>query len=293
MTTTGGSSGSALSFASRAAALLELLRPVNGLMAAVAVLVGAHVSRSPVHWGPALVGAAVAFAASGASNALNDRLDVSTDAVNRPGRPIPSGRLTRGAALVAACVLGAASVALAASIGPGAVALALAWLVLTVLYSAVLKGVPLLGNAAVALVASTPFLMGGISQGGYLLSLIPCGLAFLIHLAREIVKDVEDVEGDGAAGVRTFAVRRGAASSFAAARGVLMAVIALSALPFVFGVYGWGYAGLVAVIDAVLVWLMLSMEANSLSKGFGSPSNVLKAVMVLGLLAFVVGVLDA
>ncbi|MFH1690825.1 MAG: geranylgeranylglycerol-phosphate geranylgeranyltransferase [Candidatus Eisenbacteria bacterium] len=280
-----------MSSASRAAALVELLRPVNGLMAAVAVLVGAHVTRSPTFWGPALTGAAAAFAASGASNALNDRLDVVSDVINRPGRPIPSGRLTRVEAATTACVFGAASIALAALIGPRAVALALAWLVLTALYSVTLKGVPLAGNAAVALVASTPFLMGGFSQGKYLLAIIPCALAFLVHLAREIVKDVEDVEGDEAAGVWTFAVRRGAAASFAVVRGVLMILIALAALPFVFGIYGWGYASVLVVIDAALVRLMLSMEANSMSKGFSRPSNALKAVMVLGLLAFVVGVL--
>lgn len=290
-TTTDGSSGPALSSASKAAALVELLRPVNGLMAAVAVLVGAHVSRSPTFWGPALAGAAAAFAASGASNALNDRLDVASDVINRPGRPVPSGRLTLAAASTAACVFGAASIALAALIGPRAVALALSWLVLTALYSATLKGVPLAGNATVALVASTPFLMGGFSQDKHLLAIVPCALAFFVHLAREIVKDVEDVEGDEAAGARTFAVRRGDAASFAVVRGVLIALIALSALPFVFGIYGWGYAGVLAVIDAVLVWLMLSMEANSVSKGFGRPSNVLKAVMALGLLAFAVGVL--
>ncbi len=282
-----------MSSASRAAALVELLRPVNGLMAAAAVFVGAHVSRSPTLWWPALAGAAAAFAASGASNALNDRIDVASDVINRAGRPIPSGRLTRTEAAATAAVSGAASIALAALIGPRAVALALAWLLLTALYSLTLKGVPLLGNATVALVASTPFLMGGFSQGKYLLAIIPCALAFLVHFAREIVKDVEDVEGDEAAGVMTFAVRRGEAASFAVVRGVLMLLIALSALPFVFGVYGWGYAGIVALIDVVLVWLMLSMEADSTSEGVRRPSSVLKAVMALGLLAFIVGVLDA
>ena len=290
-TTTDGSSGRALSSASRVTALIELLRPVNGLLAAAAVLVGAFVSRSPTFWWPAFAGAASAFAAAGAANALNDRLDSVSDSINRPGRPIPSGRLSQAAATTAACVGGLASVGLAAVIGSRAVALALIWLVLTALYSRVLKGVPLAGNIAVALVASTPFLMGGFSQGKYLLAVIPCALAFFVHLAREIVKDVEDMAGDDAAGVRTFAVRRGASAAFAVARGVLVVLIGLAALPFAFRVYGWGYASVVVVIDAVLVWLLVSMETNSGGKGLRRPSNTLKAVMALGLLAFTVGVL--
>ncbi|MCK4409992.1 MAG: UbiA family prenyltransferase, partial [Candidatus Eisenbacteria sp.] len=231
-----------MSSASRAGAFIELLRPVNGFLAAAAVLVGAFVSRSPTLWWPAFAGAVSAFAAAGAANALNDRLDLVSDRINRPGRPIPSGRLSRAAATTAACVSGLVSVGMAAVIGPSAVTLALTWLALTAFYSRVLKGVPLAGNVAVALVAATPFLMGGFSQGKYLLAAIPCVLAFFIHLAREIVKDVEDIAGDEAAGVRTFAVRRGASASFAIVRGALIVLMALAVLPLAFRVYGWGYA---------------------------------------------------
>ena len=289
-TTTDGNSGWALSSASRAAALVELLRPVNGLMAAAAVLVGAFVSRSPTHWGPAFAGAAAAFLAAGAANALNDRLDVATDSINRPGRPIPSGRLTTRAAGWAAFVCGLAALALAVAVAPRAVALVFVWLVLMALYSSALKGVPLAGNVVVSLVASTPFLMGGFTQGSYRLSLVPCALAFLVHLAREIVKDVEDAAGDEAAGVRTLAVRRGAAMSFAVARGVVVILMGLAALPFGYGIYGWGYAAVVVVIDVVLVRLLLSMTTNSEAAGLRRSSATLKLVMALGLVAFVVGV---
>jgi len=289
-TTTDGNSGWALSSASRAAALVELLRPVNGLMASSAVLVGAFVSSSPTHWGPAFAGAAAAFLAAGAANALNDRLDVATDSINRPGRPIPSGRLTARAAGWTAFVCGFAALALAVAVAPRAVALVLVWLVLMALYSKALKGVPLAGNIVVSLVASTPFLMGGFTQGSYLLSLVPCALAFLVHLAREIVKDVEDAAGDEAAGVRTLAVRRGAAMSFAVARGVLVILMGLAALPFGYGIYGWGYAAVVVVIDVVLVRLLLSMTTNSDAAGLRRSSTTLKLIMALGLVAFVVGV---
>ncbi len=242
-------------------------------------------------WWPALAGAGSAFAAAGAANALNDRLDIVSDRINRPGRPIPSGRLSRAEATVAACVSGLVSVGLAAVIGAGAVTLAITWLVLTALYSRFLEGVPIAGNVAVALVAATPFLMGGFSQGKCLLAAIPCVLAFFIHLAREIVKDVEDIVGDEAAGLRTFAVRRGAAASFAVVRGTLIVLMALAVLPFAFRVYGWGYAGVLVVIDVVLIWLMVSMKANYENAAVRRSSNALKAVMALGLLSFIVGVL--
>jgi len=277
------------------AAVVELMRPANGLIAAAGVLVGAFVSRAPTWWGPAFVGAAAAFSAAGAANALNDRLDVDADRINRPERPIPSGRVTPGVAEATAAVCGVVAVALAALVAPRAALLAVVWLALTALYSVVLKGVPVVGNVAVSLVASTPFLMGGFTQGKYKLALVPCVLAFLVHLARELVKDVEDVEGDRAAGLRTLAVRRGAPAVFAVTRGVLVALMVLSALPFAFRIYGWGYAAVVVVIDALLVWLMVTLgrrsEEGALKGGSRVPSNVLKGVMLLGLVAFVLGVL--
>jgi len=260
-------------------------------MAAAAVLVGAFVSRAPTFWWPALVGALSAFAAAGAANALNDRFDVEEDRVNRPGRPIPSGRVSPRTAMAVWAAAAALSVALGAAVGARALVLALSWVALTALYSRFLKGVPVLGNVVVAAVAATPFLMGGFSQGKYLLSLIPCVLAFFIHLARELVKDVEDVEGDAAAGVRTLAVMRGAKVSCAAARAVLIAVVGLAAVPFARHVYGWGYAGVVVAMDVALVWVAVTMERNAGAKGFRRPSAALKLVMLLGLLAFVLGVL--
>lgn len=270
---------------------MELARPVNGTIAGAAVVVGAFVSRSPTHWGAALLGAGSAFAAAAGANALNDALDRDIDAVNRPDRPIPSGRVEVPAAVRLAVAAYGLSLILAALVGPGALALAGSWVILTGLYSRSLKGLPIAGNVAVALVASTPFLMGGLTQGRYLLALIPSALAFLLHLARELVKDVEDMKGDAAAGVNTFAVRRGARATFALVRAVLVVLIAAAAVPFAFRIYGWGYAAVVIVIDAALVWLMASMNANADSGGLRRPSVALKGVMALGLVAFVLGVL--
>ena len=68
--------------------------------------------------------------------------------------------------------------------------------------------------------------------------------------------------GDETAGVRTFAVRLGAIASFTVARGVMVVLIGLAALPFALGLYGWGYAATVVLIDAALVWLMVKLGTD-------------------------------
>ncbi|PTH90568.1 prenyltransferase [Streptomyces sp. A244] len=59
-----------------------------------------------------------------AGMALNDWADRDIDAVERPHRPLPSGRVRPAAALTAACALTGAGLALAASAGRPAVAVA-------------------------------------------------------------------------------------------------------------------------------------------------------------------------
>ena len=273
------------------AAVAEIARPLNGFIAAVAVLAGAFVSRYPTRWVEASLGAAAAFAAAAGANALNDAMDAREDALNRPDRPIPSGKIRPRSAVAAAVVAYLVSVGLASLVGVGPFVLAVTWVAATVAYSVGLKGTPVLGNAVAAAVAATPFLMGGLTQDKYLLAMIPTLLAFLAHLAREAVKDAEDVQGDIAAGVGTLAVRKGAAASVALARATMLMLIGFAALPFAFRIYGWGYAAVVCVIDVILVWGLVLLGGSPTADRLGQVSRMLKSVMVLGLLAFVLGVL--
>ncbi|MFH1501900.1 MAG: geranylgeranylglycerol-phosphate geranylgeranyltransferase [Candidatus Eisenbacteria bacterium] len=305
-TSSGRESGSG----SRSATLIGLLRPANGVIAGAAVLVGAFVSASSVEWGAAVLGALAALAATGAANALNDSRDVESDLVNRPGRPLPQGRVSPAAALILAFGLYAASLILVYPLGGSATLLVGAWIVLTALYSFALKGVPLFGNLVVAFVAASPLLMGGATQGvapyrpgpaaldamatlpGHRL-LILFFLAALLHMARELVKDAEDVEGDRSAGTRTFAVVAGVRSSVSVARVLLVASMWAAAAPFAMRLLGWGYLALLVPIEGALVWLLVE-SSRALREGGDGPSlrrvsNGLKIVMVLGLAAFAAG----
>ncbi len=276
------------------AAVLALLRPVNGAMAAAAVLVGAFVAGRPFVPGPALWGALSAFAAASGANAFNDYVDREADRINRPDRPIPSGGIAPLTALAVGLGAYGVSILAAMSIGLEARGLALSWVVVTILYSWVLSGVPLLGNVVVALVASSPLLMGAISQGNAGASLVPLGLAFLIHLAREVVKDAEDLEGDAAQGVRTFAVLFGRRASLALARFVVVLLMAAALLPYGFKIYGRWYLAVVVLVEAILAWRFVIRRPEPTGpeptrSEFQILSRTLKVVMLLGLAAIALG----
>ncbi|MEV2230291.1 SCO3242 family prenyltransferase [Streptomyces phaeochromogenes] len=115
-----------------------------------------------------------------AGMALNDWADRAEDAVDRPHRPLPSGRISPTAALAAAGGLTAAGLALASTAGrrPLAVAGALAATVWS--YDLVLKRTPA-GPVAMAAARSLDLLLGGVAANGDIRRALPSALALGTH----------------------------------------------------------------------------------------------------------------
>lgn len=296
-------------------AWLEVLRPGNCLMAAVAVLVGVLLVSTklgtPFPVAAALLAAAAAFLISGAGNAINDYVDVEADKVNRPKRPIPSGRLSRGAVLNYTIALFAVGIALAAGIvhvnglwWPAAIAAVNAGLL--ILYAAHLKDSLLIGNVVVSYLVGSSFLFGGAAAGDLLLPLLLLLLAALANLGREVAKTLEDLEGDRVGFLRKLARRKRKAASARdehgelrvnhkllagiGALGLLLAVV-VSPAPFALRQLGLSYLAVVAFADAAFLAGAVQLLRARRAKGYHSASKVIKLGMLLGLAAFIVGVL--
>ncbi|MFB7914340.1 UbiA family prenyltransferase, partial [Streptomyces sp. NPDC056061] len=99
-----------------------------------------------------------------AGMALNDWADREEDALDRPHRPIPSGRIAPGAALGAAGVLTAAGLGLAARAGRPALAVATGLAATVWAYDLRLKHTPA-GPAAMAAARGLDLLLGAAATG--------------------------------------------------------------------------------------------------------------------------------
>ncbi|MDP2360154.1 MAG: UbiA family prenyltransferase [bacterium] len=197
-------------------ALLEACRPLNVLMAVLAVLVGALLAQADaLAHGAAWLAAGGTALALAAGNLWNDLADLAEDRINRPGRPLPSGRLSMGAARRAAAGASLGALALALAIAWEALLLVAACLALLGWYARQGKQAGLAGNMAVASLAAASVGFGALSQVWAGLgarpeaALVPALLAGLLHLARELAKDAEDVAGDRQAGRRTWVLAAG------------------------------------------------------------------------------------
>lgn len=273
----------------RVRAHVRLARPLNAAISLAGVFVGGWLAAGASALAvPGLGRAALAAALLGsAANALNDSLDVTTDRVNRPARPIPSGLASVRSAQAVWLGLTVAALGLAASVSLWHVAVAAVSAVLLGVYTRRLKPRVLVGNVAVASVVALAVAFGARAVAPHLTDAawLGVGFAFLVNLARELVKDVEDAPGDAAAGLRTLPVVMGTRRATALAIAVVAVVLGAVPLPVaVFGFDGTYFLGALAAALALLV----ALRALAGDDAPGA-SRALKGAMLAGLVALVLG----
>ena len=183
------------SIATSSVALARLVRLPNGLLAAAGVLVGARGAGTT--WSPAVLAAALAAICLGAvANAFNDYDDRAIDAIIHPTRPLPSGAVTPYAALRTVAIAAVGGIVLSALAKPVLGAVSLAVVAAMLAYGRVKAQSGVVGNAIVALLGSMPFLYGAWAAGRPAAGIVLLGIAAPLHFAREIAKDIDDIDGD-------------------------------------------------------------------------------------------------
>ncbi len=273
---------------------LRVLRPVNVLMIMVGVALGGVLSGSVGALqgaaGERLLWAALSVALiAGAANSLNDVLDLEIDRINRPERPLPSGLVSVTTARLVWGLGTVAGVALAAFLSLTHLALALGAVGLLVVYNVSLKRALLLGNLIVAFVIGLAIVYGGWAAGPLGPALVGAGFAFRTTLAREMIKDIEDVAGDAAAGVRTLQLVYGTQVAARATVGVLFVTLLLTPLPFFLLNYRGLFLLLILAAAALLLYVLWIFPGPEPEERARQASHLLKAVMVAGMAALVFG----
>ncbi|RRJ33426.1 geranylgeranylglycerol-phosphate geranylgeranyltransferase [Halocatena pleomorpha] len=267
--------------------LVELTRPVNALAAGILTLIGAYVSGGIVQQPVSASAAGVATVlATGAGNAINDYFDREIDRINAPDRPIPRGDISPRGALGLSIGLFVAAVCFSLVLPRLAIAIAVVDLVALVAYTELFKGLPGVGNVVVACLGGSTFLFGGaaVESGSLQTAATLAFLAALSTITREIVKDVEDIDGDRQEGLNTLPIAIGARPALLIALVGCLLAVSVSPVPYLNDTFGRAY--LAVVIPADIVLLGGTIEA------FRNPSAAqshIKYGMFLAAVAFVAG----
>jgi len=151
----------------RRPAWIEILRPPNLFTVPGDPVAGFFLASCGVllNGSAVVVPAAVALLAYVSGLVGNDVADFRVDAAERPERPLPSGRVSRPAAVVAMAVAAAAAVGVSLLGGWRLCAAACALLAAVFLYNFALKTRAVLGPLAMGLCRGLSFLMGAVATG--------------------------------------------------------------------------------------------------------------------------------
>ncbi|CAL5225213.1 g7998 [Coccomyxa viridis] len=217
-----------------AAAYFEMARMVNLLPSCVLVYLGAWIAggRSLQALLSAKVALLSAIAGSIAvgSCVLNDFFDYSVDIINEPNKPLPRHAVPLEGALLLSFALYTSVLIAGCMLEPPALRAIIATsAAATLLYTPVLKRLTFVKNVAVASVIALTPLTGALAlgQGPGVLAAVagPCAALFCGILHREILMDLNDVDGDRENGVHTVPVVLGKRAALAAAAGLAAACV--------------------------------------------------------------------
>ncbi|HLT48956.1 MAG TPA: geranylgeranylglycerol-phosphate geranylgeranyltransferase [Aequorivita sp.] len=249
-----------------------------------------------------LILATLCIAAAG--NIINDIYDVEIDRINKPNKVLIGKKISERSANRLFIILNVIGVSigfyLANSIGkPSFAALFIVFSALLYLYASYLKGMLLIGNILVsALVAASLIIVAlfdlfpaitpqnQIQQSVvFKLVLHYAMFAFSINLIREIVKDLQDINGDKKGGMNTLAIAIGRKRTITIVfvLGVFMVLgIVLYMYEYLYNKQVLLLYFLFGIVAPLLYFCIKSWDAGTL-KEYAFLSKLLKMIMFLGI----------
>jgi 4-hydroxybenzoate polyprenyltransferase len=237
---------------------------------------------------------------------INDIYDIDTDSVNKPDKVIVGKTISEKTAntlFICFNVIGVAiGFYLSHLVGKsGFFSLFIIISALLYVYASYLKQVLLIGNIVVSLLVSSSIIIVGLfellpvitpqnqeTQMTFFKIILDYAIfAFIINFIREIVKDIEDIDGDYKAGMNTLpiAVGRERASKivFILLLIPLFAVVYYVVTNLYKQLFLVGYFLLFVI--APLIYIIIKSYTAETKKEYHFISNMLKLVMLFGLLS--------
>ncbi|HZS92226.1 MAG TPA: UbiA family prenyltransferase [Chloroflexota bacterium] len=214
----------------KALAHLEMTRPYTLFHPGLLAIAGAEISSGGhVAAGRVALAALVTMCGWEAGLYAGDYYDRSIDALSKPSRPIPSGRVSAREAFLTMVGLILAGYAGALLLGVANLALAVATTALGIAYAKAFKSRALLGNVDRGVLGLCAVLFGALAGGGVLAPAVAllAALVFCHDAATNLVGAVRDIEGDRAAGCPTVPVVYGVPRALAIAGGLALGSAAL------------------------------------------------------------------
>jgi 4-hydroxybenzoate polyprenyltransferase len=246
---------------------------------------------------------------------INDYFDLNIDRVNKPEKLVVEKIIKRRWAIVWHWVLSFAGICigffLAFKQGQWLIALSnIGCVILLWFYSTTFKKKLLIGNIIISLLTAWVILVlfvyfvsfpSSMRFGPsvifslnvsklFKLAILYAGFAFIISLIREVIKDMEDMEGDEKYGCKTMPIVWGIpATKVFTAVWIIVLVSALVILQFyaLHLRWWWSVAYCVVTIIIPLLWILRKLYQAQVPKDYHRLSTAVKLVMLAGILSMI------
>ena len=274
---------------------IEILRPGNVVMAVIAIVLVAIVGHTLSL--PIILAMITVFFEISAGNVINDYFDYKIDMINKPNRPIPSGRIKpktgRNYAYLL-FILGTVTGFLISYINKDWTAFIIVLFsdIVLYIYAYKLKSTPLIGNLTVGFMTGLCFAFGGYSINNPEIIAVSWFLgffAFVMTTAREITKDIEDIEGDKKEGAKTFPILYGEKISAIIAVAFIIVDCILCPLLYFQNIFNIIYLVIIAVAVIIFLYSALILIKSQDRDSAHKASKYLKIGMLIAFVAFALG----
>jgi 4-hydroxybenzoate polyprenyltransferase len=238
---------------------------------------------------------------------INDYFDLNIDLINKPDKMVVDKIIHRRWTIVWHLVLSFTGIALGFYLDITTRIFLLgasnfACVLLLFLYSISLKKKFLIGNVVISLLTAWVILVIGWCENENIINthnrlqwqkiiretFLYAGFAFIISLIREVIKDMEDIDGDRKYGCRTMPIVWGinATKVFVAVWLVVLVAVLVIVQVYAAGLHWWlSIIYCLLFIVAPLLWILKKLYKAKTSRHFHSLSSLVKLVMLTGILS--------
>lgn len=266
---------------------IKITRPINVLITFIVVVAAILISaQHQIELTKIILVSLSAALIAAAGNIVNDIYDIETDKVSHPNRVLAQGLLSKKEAVFLYNFFNVIAIILASRISDYLIVIVLFTIILLYVYSAYLKKLPLVGNIVIAFITGLAFIYGGFAADNPNGAIVPAVFAFLINLIREIVKDIQDIEGDSKLSFKTFPILYGIKKSKKIILFFTILLTGFTFYPFITQLYKIEYFLIVMIFVNPLLVLSLKILFDMKKENrYKIVSNILKINMILGLIA--------
>ncbi len=188
------------------ASYIQIIRYPNAVMAGLTTFIGYWLSDSTLPLSSILLLIGATICSTGFGNTINDIQDIDSDRICHPNRPLPKGDISVRSAWLFSLLLIVTALISSFTVSNLHGLATLLPLLLLIIYAFYLKATPITGNLLVATLVAYTILYGALGGAGFFRLIFPASIAFLLNFSREIIKDLQDSDGDKSSGVVTSAV---------------------------------------------------------------------------------------